>query len=91
MSEQEELFRYLTSRLDEVRERKFEPNWRKNKYGDCIEVWLKQGSNSYYGTRLNNAITIYRDDKTNEIVGIKMKNLEAGLNGENPNSLGRVD
>ena len=68
------------------------PGWFYNKVGNCIfAVWKLPKDEGEYGEYVNNAITLYKDSKTGEVIGVMIKNVTQALEGKDPNDFHRGD
>ena len=81
------LYNLLQERIKECGS--FEPHWSHNPEGDCIEAWWDESS--CYAQRINNSITLLKDNENDRIVGVILKNLEYGLKRKDPNEYHRGD
>ena len=69
----------------------WEPGWYHNDVGDCIQGWWKQPEHGETAERINNSVTLYKDDKTGEVIGVQFKNVKSTLADEDCNGPHRMD
>jgi hypothetical protein len=53
----------------------FEPFAFYNSDGDCVEFYAK--GEMYYGDRIDDDVTLYRSEETDEIIGAVIKNIKS--------------
>ena len=69
----------------------WQPGWWYNEYGNCAQVVWKLPEEGETAEYVNNAITLMRDDKTGEVIGVMIKNVTQALEGKDPNDFHRGD
>ena len=69
----------------------WQPGWYYNKYGNCAHIIWKEPKRGETAEYVNNAITLMRDDETNEVIGVMIKNVTQVLEGKDCNDFHRGD
>ena len=69
----------------------WKPGWYYNEIGNCAHIYWRQPEESETAEYVNNAITLMRDDKTGEVIGVQIKNVTQALEGKDPNDFHRGD
>lgn len=67
------------------------PGWYYNNIGNCIHAYWYQTKEGEYNEYINNSITLIKDCKYHEIIGIQIKNITQGLDNKDPNDFPRMD
>ena len=57
---------------------RFSPFVAPNEDGDCVEFFVSP--NDYYAKRIDDYLTLYLDEETNDVVGFVIKNISRILN-----------